>query len=143
MGDQSRFGRPPGPDRHSRKGRIFVLTLLAVALIVPLGVRPYDGVKTGTKPMIKERIAVLIVATLLCIPLCARAQVGTTTQNGVRIGPLGGGSLGAAASRSSTRSTDATSPSGSSPSAPSGNPVFRNSIGTGQNSSGAALGLTP
>jgi uncharacterized protein HemX len=38
MGDQSRFERPPGPDRHSRRGRIFVLTLLAVALIVPLGV---------------------------------------------------------------------------------------------------------
>jgi peptidoglycan hydrolase CwlO-like protein len=38
MGDQSRFERPPGPDRHSRSGRIFVLTLLAVALIVPLGV---------------------------------------------------------------------------------------------------------
>jgi hypothetical protein len=30
--------RPPGPDRHSRRGRIFILTLLAVALIVPLGV---------------------------------------------------------------------------------------------------------
>src|SRR5258708_20261322 len=38
MGDQSRFERPPGPDRHSRRGRIFVLTLLAVALIVPFGV---------------------------------------------------------------------------------------------------------
>ena len=38
MGDQSRFEGPPGPDRHSRRGRIFVLTLLAVALIVPLGV---------------------------------------------------------------------------------------------------------
>jgi hypothetical protein len=38
MGDQSRFERPPGPDRHSRRGRLFVLTLLAVALIVPLGV---------------------------------------------------------------------------------------------------------
>ena len=38
MGDQSRFDRSPGPDRHSRRGRIFVLTLLAVALIVPLGV---------------------------------------------------------------------------------------------------------
>ena len=38
MGDQSRFERPPGPDRHSRRARIFVLTLLAVALIVPLGV---------------------------------------------------------------------------------------------------------
>jgi uncharacterized protein HemX len=38
MGDQSRFERPPGPDRHSRRGLIFVLTLLAVALIVPLGV---------------------------------------------------------------------------------------------------------
>src|ERR1700676_3045983 len=38
MGDQSRFERPPGPDRHSRRGRIFVLTLLAVALIVPLGI---------------------------------------------------------------------------------------------------------
>ena len=38
MGDQSRFERPPGPDRHSRRGRIFVLTLLAVALVVPLGV---------------------------------------------------------------------------------------------------------
>jgi uncharacterized coiled-coil protein SlyX len=38
MGDQSRFERPPGPDRHSRRGRIFVLTLLAVVLIVPLGV---------------------------------------------------------------------------------------------------------
>ena len=38
MGDQSRFERPPGPNRHSRSGRIFVLTLLAVALIVPLGV---------------------------------------------------------------------------------------------------------
>ena len=38
MGDQSRFERPPGPDRHSRSGRIFVLTLLAVALVVPLGV---------------------------------------------------------------------------------------------------------
>lgn len=38
MSDQSRFEHPPGPDRHSRRGRIFVLTLLAVALIVPLGV---------------------------------------------------------------------------------------------------------
>ena len=38
MGDQSSVERPPGPDRHSRRGRIFVLTLLAVALIVPLGV---------------------------------------------------------------------------------------------------------
>ena len=38
MGDQSRFERPPGPDRHSRRGRIFVLTLLAVALVVPLGI---------------------------------------------------------------------------------------------------------
>src|ERR1022692_2955873 len=38
MDDQSRFEGPPGPDRHSRRGRIFVLTLLAVALIVPLGV---------------------------------------------------------------------------------------------------------
>ena len=38
MGDQSRFEGPPGPDRHSRRGRIFVLTLLAVALVVPLGV---------------------------------------------------------------------------------------------------------
>jgi uncharacterized coiled-coil protein SlyX len=38
MGDQSRFERPPGPDRHSRRRRIFVLTLLAVVLIVPLGV---------------------------------------------------------------------------------------------------------
>src|SRR6202795_1568008 len=38
MGDQSRFERPPGPDRPSRRGRIFVLTLLAVALVVPLGV---------------------------------------------------------------------------------------------------------
>jgi len=38
MGDQSRFERPPGPNRHSRSGRIFVHTLLAVALIVPLGV---------------------------------------------------------------------------------------------------------
>jgi hypothetical protein len=25
MGDQSRFERPPGPDRHSRRARIFVL----------------------------------------------------------------------------------------------------------------------
>jgi hypothetical protein len=38
MGDQSKFEGPPGPDRHSRRGRIFVLTLLAVALVVPLGV---------------------------------------------------------------------------------------------------------
>ncbi len=38
MGDQSRSERPPGPDRHAPRGRIFVLTLLAVALIVPLGV---------------------------------------------------------------------------------------------------------
>jgi peptidoglycan hydrolase CwlO-like protein len=38
MGDQARFERPPGPDRHSRRGRIFVLTLLAAALVVPLGV---------------------------------------------------------------------------------------------------------
>ena len=38
MGDQSRFERSPGPDRPSRRGRIFVLTLLAVALIAPLGV---------------------------------------------------------------------------------------------------------
>jgi uncharacterized protein HemX len=38
MGDQSRFEHPPGPDRHSRTGRILVLALLAVALIVPLGV---------------------------------------------------------------------------------------------------------
>ena len=38
MDDQSRFEGPPGPDRHSRRGRIFVLTLLAVALVVPLGV---------------------------------------------------------------------------------------------------------
>ena len=38
MGDQSRFERPPGLDRHSRRARFFVLTLLAVALIVPLGV---------------------------------------------------------------------------------------------------------
>jgi septal ring factor EnvC (AmiA/AmiB activator) len=38
MGDQSRFEGPPGPDRHSPRARIFVLTLLAFALIVPLGV---------------------------------------------------------------------------------------------------------
>jgi uncharacterized protein HemX len=38
MGNQSRFERPPGPDRHSRRGRTFVLTLLAVALVAPLGV---------------------------------------------------------------------------------------------------------
>jgi uncharacterized protein HemX len=38
MGDQSRFERPPGPDRHSRTARILVLTLLAIALVVPLGV---------------------------------------------------------------------------------------------------------
>jgi uncharacterized protein HemX len=38
MGDQSRFEGPPGHDGHSRRGRIFVLTLLAVALAVPLGV---------------------------------------------------------------------------------------------------------
>ena len=38
MGDQSRFERSPGPDLRSRRGRIFILTLLAVALIVPLGV---------------------------------------------------------------------------------------------------------
>jgi uncharacterized protein HemX len=38
MGDQSRFECPPRPDRHSRRARIFVLTLLALALIVPLGV---------------------------------------------------------------------------------------------------------
>jgi uncharacterized protein HemX len=38
MGDQSRFERPPRPDRHSRRGLILVLTLLAVALVVPLGV---------------------------------------------------------------------------------------------------------
>jgi uncharacterized protein HemX len=38
MDDQSRFERAPGPDRHSRRGRIFVLTLLAVALVIPLGV---------------------------------------------------------------------------------------------------------
>ena len=38
MGDQSRFEHPSEPDRHSRRGRIFALTLLAVALIVPLGV---------------------------------------------------------------------------------------------------------
>ena len=38
MGDQSRFEGPPRPDRHSPRARIFVLTLLAFALIVPLGV---------------------------------------------------------------------------------------------------------
>jgi uncharacterized protein HemX len=38
MSDQSRFEAPSGHDRHSRRGRIFVLTLLAVALAVPLGV---------------------------------------------------------------------------------------------------------
>lgn len=38
MDDQSRSERPPGPNRRSRSGRVFVLTLLAVALIVPLGV---------------------------------------------------------------------------------------------------------
>ena len=38
MGDQSRFERPPGPDRHSRRGRVLVLTLLAFAVVVPLGV---------------------------------------------------------------------------------------------------------
>jgi uncharacterized protein HemX len=38
MDDQSKFECPPGPDRHSRRGRILVLTLLAVALVVPLGV---------------------------------------------------------------------------------------------------------
>jgi septal ring factor EnvC (AmiA/AmiB activator) len=38
MVDQSRFECPPGPDRHSRRARILVPTLLAVALVVPLGV---------------------------------------------------------------------------------------------------------
>jgi uncharacterized protein HemX len=38
MGYQSGFERPPVSDRHSRRGRIFVLALLAVALIVPLGI---------------------------------------------------------------------------------------------------------
>ena len=38
MVDQSRFARPRGPDRHSRSARILVLTLLAIALVVPLGV---------------------------------------------------------------------------------------------------------
>jgi hypothetical protein len=38
MDDQSGFVRQPGPDRNSRRGRILVQTLLAVALIVPLGV---------------------------------------------------------------------------------------------------------
>jgi uncharacterized protein HemX len=38
MVDQSRFECPPKPDRHSRRARILVLTLLAVALAVPLGV---------------------------------------------------------------------------------------------------------
>jgi uncharacterized protein HemX len=38
MDDQSRFEGPPGHDRHSRRGLILVLTLLAVALAVPLGV---------------------------------------------------------------------------------------------------------
>jgi hypothetical protein len=38
MVDQSRFERPLGPDRHSRRARILVLTLLAIALVVPLGI---------------------------------------------------------------------------------------------------------
>ena len=38
MGDQSKFEGPPGPDRHSRSGRILVLTLLAFTLVVPLAV---------------------------------------------------------------------------------------------------------
>ena len=53
MGDQSRFERPPGPDRHSPWGRIFVLTLLAVALIVPLAVYetiPVEQHKTTAPP---------------------------------------------------------------------------------------------
>jgi uncharacterized protein HemX len=53
MGDQSRFERPPGPDRHSRRERIFVLTLLAVALIVPLGVYetiPVKQLKAAAPP---------------------------------------------------------------------------------------------
>ena len=38
MNNQSRFEGPPGPDRYSGRGRIFVLMLLALALVVPLGV---------------------------------------------------------------------------------------------------------
>jgi uncharacterized protein HemX len=34
----SRFERPQGPDRHSRRGLFVVLALLAVVLVVPLGV---------------------------------------------------------------------------------------------------------
>jgi peptidoglycan hydrolase CwlO-like protein len=54
MGDQSRFEGPPGPDRHSRRGRIFVLTLLAVALVIPLGVYetiPVKQHKTTAPPL--------------------------------------------------------------------------------------------
>ena len=56
MGDQSGFERPPGPDRHSRRGRIFVLTLLAVALIVPLGVYETIPVKqhNATAPPVPD-----------------------------------------------------------------------------------------
>ena len=38
MGDQSKFEGPPGPDRHSRSGRILVLTLIAFTVVVPLAV---------------------------------------------------------------------------------------------------------
>jgi hypothetical protein len=59
MGDQSRFERPPGPDRHSRRARIFVLTLLAVALIVPLGLYETIPVKqhNATAPPPPDPIA--------------------------------------------------------------------------------------
>ena len=83
--------------------------------------------------MIKERLRILIVTFLLCVPLCARAQ-STYTQGGIRNG-YGGGSIGTASSP-----TSANTAAGSASITPS---VNRNSMGTGQKPSEGALGLTP
>jgi uncharacterized protein HemX len=61
MDDQSRFERPRGPDRHPRRARILVLTLLAVALVVPLGVYETIPVKLhkATAPTTAQAIHAL------------------------------------------------------------------------------------
>jgi hypothetical protein len=77
--------------------------------------------------MVKTRLGLLIPVFVLCTPVCALAQV-TSQQNGIRSGYVGASSPGA------------TSPS--SINNPQGLPP-RNSVGTGQNRSEGAYGLTP
>jgi hypothetical protein len=87
--------------------------------------------------MIKERLGILIATSLLCVPLCARAQGTTYTQGSIRNGYGGGYGGGSIGTTSSPPSVNGAAGSASIPS------VNRNSMGTGQKPAEGALGLTP